>query len=929
MMAFGGACVLDQPQSYDDLNRLSAADLRRLLCRVGVSDRGCVEKRDFVALAARCLGLQPAPPSLPPPTVPVTVMVPPPDGMGGIFTGGVTGLHFGGVGLPGGVGLSLPGGMGVGLSGGMGVGLPGGLGLLNGAGIVGSTSLASNLGVVTGSMGCGSVMGGCGGSMGSCCGSMGACPGTLGTDALSMPLIGSGGSMGACGGSMGACGVSVVADAAAGTIGVDGGGRCLGGGGSMGSCGGGSMSSGGGGLEAFLAVAAAAAATSNASSSAAAPTLPASMGTPAADAREPLIAPHLQAQPSSPRALSIAKTLGLPSLKSDWSYMHDDGQSGGSRSCGKDSGTSRSSSYGSRHKHKPHDWATDLVKLSADDAAGLAMGTGGKTKEKIARASEAEIELNQRELQLKISGTTLQRRRARKYAELITKQRIGPHFATEDFDDCDLTVLSVPPEVVGYVQGHGGSVLRNIEEEWGTLMIFVDVDLSRAQRLAIFGSVRGRRGSELKVMSAVETKMPGYFSTVLSEIVNRDRRKDPTGTWGTDYMSFRDEGEISYALGKQGGTRRKLERSSGAVVQYVGMVVICSGTKVERIRAKEYMKWLFQQLEGPVYVDGWEGRDDCTVVDIPSDCIGYITGNRRATLGALEEEWGTLMFFMSESERAARSGRRGGTEKLAIFGPERPRRGSELKVMSGIETKSPGTFTRGVREKTSNKKGFDTDRFVFRDEEVSYALGKDGATRKKLELASGAILQYVGNVAYVAGSRQERRRCREFVQWLLQQRRGSVTIGEVSRRNDVTEVHIPLSCKGWVTGNRGSELRRMEQASGTYMFMALDSKGEERLLIFGVNPGSKNSDGGRVHAERMVNDMIQEKLRDDNVRRARARSESRRRDRSDSRRPSPVSRRRDRVGSSPPPRRRSRSGGRRASPVVSRMRSSGNWDRET
>ena len=39
------------------------------------------------------------------------------------------------------------------------------------------------------------------------------------------------------------------------------------------------------------------------------------------------------------------------------------------------------------------------------------------------------------------------------------------------------------------------------------------------------------------------------------EVISRDKFKDPTGTWGTDTMTFRDEGEISYALGKQGGTR--------------------------------------------------------------------------------------------------------------------------------------------------------------------------------------------------------------------------------------------------------------------------------------------------------------------------------------------------------------------------------------
>ena len=61
-------------------------------------------------------------------------------------------------------------------------------------------------------------------------------------------------------------------------------------------------------------------------------------------------------------------------------------------------------------------------------------------------------------------------------------------------------------------------------------------------------------------------------------------------------------------------------------------------------------------------MDGWEDRDDCTVVDVgnsdsevietmkdfvdfnvqrpevPSECIGYVTGARRAALGNMEEE---------------------------------------------------------------------------------------------------------------------------------------------------------------------------------------------------------------------------------------------------------------------------------------------------
>lgn len=602
-------------------------------------------------------------------------------------------------------------------------------------------------------------------------------------------------------------------------------------------------------------------------------------------AAEPQAAPEA---PPTPRS---------PSLRSDWSddvrppRSPSSSSSPGRRGRGRtapEAPVTATEATGTR----PADWGTDTVRISGDEAAALAIGSGGKSKDKIAKASGAEIELNQQECSLKVSGSETQRRRARKYTELLTK-RGGGAFSQDEFDDGDLTVVRVPPDVVGYVQGHGGSVLRNIEDEWNTLMVFVDSDLSRAQRIAIFGSVRGRRGAELKVLSAIETKSPGYFNNHINEIISRDRGKDHTGTWGTDYMPFKDEGEISYALGKQGGTRRKLERSTGAVVQYVGMVCICSGTNEERKRVREYLKWLFQQLEGPVFVEEWESRGDCTVVDIPSDCIGYITGNKRATLGSLEEEWGTLMFFMNETERMSRNRERqrggGGTEKLAIFGCERPRRGSELKVMSGIETKSPGTFTRGIKDKMSDRKGFDTDRLLFKDDEVSYALGKDGATRKKLECAAGAILQYVGQVAYIAGNIEERRRCREFVVWLLQQRRGYVTIADTANRTDVTEVHIPASCKGWVTGNRGSELRRMEQVSATYMFMALDAKGEERLLIFSHDAGSKITEGGRCHGERLVRAMIEEKLRDNDSRRelrreSRSRSKSRRRSRSKSRR---------------------------------------------
>eukprot|EP00966_Prymnesium_polylepis_P147794 3414187-Prymnesium_polylepis.1 len=55
----------------------------------------------------------------------------------------------------------------------------------------------------------------------------------------------------------------------------------------------------------------------------------------------------------------------------------------------------------------------------------------------------------------------------------------------------------------------------------------------------------------------------------------------------------------------------------------------------------------------------------------------------------MESEWGSLMFFAKTTEP-----QNDGREMLMIFGPVRARRGAEMKVMSAIEHKRPGTFVR-------------------------------------------------------------------------------------------------------------------------------------------------------------------------------------------------------------------------------------------
>ena len=53
-------------------------------------------------------------------------------------------------------------------------------------------------------------------------------------------------------------------------------------------------------------------------------------------------------------------------------------------------------------------------------------------------------------------------------------QRVGPVTIDDNTGDDDLTVIQVPSEAVGFVTGSQGNFLRQVEEEWGTLMFFAD-----------------------------------------------------------------------------------------------------------------------------------------------------------------------------------------------------------------------------------------------------------------------------------------------------------------------------------------------------------------------------------------------------------------------------------------------------------------------
>ena len=112
----------------------------------------------------------------------------------------------------------------------------------------------------------------------------------------------------------------------------------------------------------------------------------------------------------------------------------------------------------------------------------------------VAIAQGVDLEL----MAAEIFGKDENRRKAKQYVQWVLRQRVGPITVdTSGPRRDDLSIVSVPLDCVAYVMGKNGIVLRNIEEEYGTLMFFGKPTSGAeegVEKLMILGSRRSRRG---------------------------------------------------------------------------------------------------------------------------------------------------------------------------------------------------------------------------------------------------------------------------------------------------------------------------------------------------------------------------------------------------------------------------------------------------
>jgi len=531
-------------------------------------------------------------------------------------------------------------------------------------------------------------------------------------------------------------------------------------------------------------------------------------------------------------------------------------------------------------------FATDTMTIKEEDYS-YALGRSGSTRKKLARASSCIVEYVGRVAYF--CGDRPERVRAKEYLQWLLHQRIGGHVRVDQAGRDDVAMIMVPNSCIGFVTGHKGASLRAIEEETNTFCFIDGVadDGEDPKPLLIFGCIEDRRIAESLVWEKISQKYDEYDSWESRGDKGRRKGKgkgDKDGKKGkgrkddaradaaaqarrdeseqespvkkvgdTEAMSMSDD-DAAFLMGPGGKTKRKIMAVSGAHLDFKNKCMEVTGSLEQRSRAKKYVQLVMAQRLGPVKIDDNEKHDDLSIVEVPADAVSFVTGRQGSFLRLVEEEFGTLLFFLDFNK----SSRRDTIERLAIFGPLRERRGAELKVMAAIEAKQPGYITKKDAALPSRDpaEGFATDRMPIEEDDYSYALGKGGATRKKIARASGCVIEYIGRLAYLSGVKKERTRAREYLGWLFCQRVGPVEVN-YARRDDVSVLQVPKDCVGFVTGHKGASLRAVEEATGTFCFIEGGREDPYRdpkpLLVFG---GAE----ARGQAEEMLKKRIDQKL---------------------------------------------------------------------
>jgi len=502
---------------------------------------------------------------------------------------------------------------------------------------------------------------------------------------------------------------------------------------------------------------------------------------------------------------------------------------------------------------------------------GRIRGKGGRTLLRIENATGCKIDLKSgaQPRHVPISGTKEQVRLASTIIRCLISSDFNGEVTVDLSDTAEkCTVLQIPKRTTRMVLGKGGEHILGIQHDAHTVMFVARIPQQESDdvndNVVIFGDRYGRRLSQLLVMALVDSiegdyfKEGGYFREIWERTGSTfDCPSDCDGDWSTNVLDLQ-EAAMMLRQQVEEATRDKLMRASGCIIIPVGSLVFVSGLHRQRQYAIDYLDLVLAARCRSNYVSQIrivedddlrpEDRDDCTQVYMPDDCFAMVVGKNWDTAHRIEHQCGVLVLNLSNMRTAdetscgilAAHRPAADLSNLGIFGPSRSRCSAELEIQALVEYFRPGFFTENMDKKICSLPGFGRDYLTFPSNEALLIRGNQKdvhggyVMETKLSRASSAIVKFVGAVCIIAGTMDERHRCRNYIEWHAASLNDSLCINAAGRA-DITEVAIHKDS----SPPRHNVLRDAEADSGTLIIMAKNRKGEHCLFICGHEQESR------------------------------------------------------------------------------------------
>jgi len=167
-----------------------------------------------------------------------------------------------------------------------------------------------------------------------------------------------------------------------------------------------------------------------------------------------------------------------------------------------------------------------------------------------------------------------------------------------------------------------------------------EVPVIQTERLYIFGEERARMNLELKSYNLIELKAPGFVSS-------KGRVTDDNDGLGWSVVPLVNNGELkARVVGKGGSVRLKISKATRCGLEFVGPTSYIVGTRLEREQAISLLDLLQTTMAGQVNDLPKVLEPSISKMVFPEEANAAVVGKKRAIMNQLEEETGTLAFWV-------------------------------------------------------------------------------------------------------------------------------------------------------------------------------------------------------------------------------------------------------------------------------------------